>query len=76
MFRRTYLRTVLTLVCAAGSDPLHMNTFHIVKILEQLLQKEFRVMGQISVFHTNQGQPLGQGLSFVVQGEDIDVLKI
>ena len=51
--------------CALNHS-LHMNPLHIVKILKQLLQEKFGVVGQVPVFHANQGQPLGQGLSFVV----------
>ena len=31
-------------------------------------------MRQIAIFHTDQGQPLGQGLSFIIQRENIDIL--
>lgn len=52
-----------------------MNSLYIIEVLEQLVKKKFRVVGQVTIFHPNQGQPLGQGLSFVVQRENIDILR-
>lgn len=38
---------------------LHVDALHIIKVLKQLVKKKFRVVRQITVLHSNQGQPLG-----------------
>lgn len=54
---------------------LHIDALDLAEVVEDQVQKELGVVGQIAVLQADQGQPLGERLVLVPEGEDVDVRR-